>query len=521
MLDSKSTVDLKSKSVFERRFSAIFRWSQSQPQPCRLVPDPYHLTQSTTSGPTACEHYFSEASVRSDCLLVGDHVASSSLDPPQSYLTVAAFRYNEFEGKWFDECFQGDSDDMYTIAVDIGMCPSWRSLLTQDAFFELDFNGCGNGEVFRIEHVERLSYVHFNIHFKCSPHHHKSFLKWFEVFKKSAELLKQREEMQQMKDKKARDQSEKAFVEKKSSVPGFKEMKLSSFFFFRPFASESLGRFHASFEYLLEVCYLFCHLIAKGLLERYDHKSMQVDLREHLYDTVAFKYDDYQTFLRREGCILIYPTVVKFLRQADDRRMQLLDIMPFGAHLRDDATYKSCLTVANRVQDTLFLLKETLKNVLDYPIPDTLPPQCTPSELNPLDTNINMLHPRNSSALSHPLPTGYRFNHCYCYQNQRCESCMKHNQGCLRRSIYCFNSSIAEPTEVERNFEIFERFIDPFFVLPTLDDYDDLGKARDLRHLFLDLKRSLHSLELGFVCSFSKGVSLSWCFCVFVLYTNF
>jgi hypothetical protein len=80
---------------------------------------------------------------------------------------------------------------------------------------------------------------------------------------------------------------------------------------------------------------------------------------------------------------------------------------------------------------------------------------------------------------------------------------MRHNQRCLRRSIYCFNTDSTE--QVELNFEIFERFVDPFFVLPTLGDDHDLDK--DLRTLFSDLKRSVHSLELGFVCSFSNGLS--------------
>ena len=491
MLESESTLDLKSKSVFERRFSAIFRWSLSHSQPCRLVPDPYNLTQSAMTGPAVCEHYFSETSARADCLMVGDHIASSSLDPPQNYLTVSAFRYNEFEGKWIDECIQEGSE--YAIAVDISMCPSWRPLLTpQDSFFELDFNGCGHSEVFRIERVQQLSHVHFYVYFKCSLRHHKSFLKWFEVFQKE-KVTKRREQMQQIKDKVARDKLELDFVAEQNSVSGFKELKLSSFFFFRPFPCESLGRFHASFEYLLEVCYLFCHLIAKGLLERYDHHAMheryeQWPQHEHLYDTPVYLYDGYQKFLLHEGCSTIYPTVVKFLRQADDRRIQLLDVMPFGARFRDDATYKSCLTVANRVQDTLFLLKETLKNLWEGPIPSS-----NASDLNPLDFFIN------------PLPDDYRFNHCYCYQKRRCESCMRHNQRCLRRSIYCFNTDSTE--QVELNFEIFERFVDPFFVLPTLGDDHDLDKAPDLRHLFSDLKRSVHSLELGFVCSFSNGLS--------------
>jgi hypothetical protein len=426
------------KSIFETRFNAILRLKI---QPFQLVPDPYHLTQSSSSGPAFRQHYFPEASARADCLLVGDQVAASSLDVPHQYVILSSQSYGKSKEEW---CFKvGGSDDIYAIRVDIGLCPSWRSLLIKDNFFELDFDGRGNIEVFKIEDIEFLSHVQMHIHFKCSKHHHKAFLHSF-------------------------------------------KNKDTSMLLFRPFGCESLGRFHASFHYLLEICYSFCHIIGKGLLERHDHVKCQGAASQHNYDSPYFKYDDYEKFKKHEGCSLIYESVCKFLQEADTRRMRLLDFMPYGVQFRDDPTYKSCLSVANQVQDTLFLLKETFKNLFKLtasPSADPLTPQISSPAFE-----SNMHNQQNIDNFDREI------SH-------------RHNQRCMNRSICCYViQPIAEPEYYNnKTFESFERFVDPFFVLKTAGNEAD---PRDMRRLFANLNRSIHSLELGYVCSFSTGFSL-------------
>ena len=76
-------------NVLPESYHALVRWSQNQPQPCRLVPDPYNLSHVATSASTTAEHCFLESSARADCLVVGDYVASFSLDRPQSYTTIS------------------------------------------------------------------------------------------------------------------------------------------------------------------------------------------------------------------------------------------------------------------------------------------------------------------------------------------------------------------------------------------------------------------------------------------------
>jgi len=113
MLNFAVPSGLKSKIIFQKRYHALFRWSQNQPQPCRLVPDPYNLSHVATSASSAREHYFLESSARADCLVVGDYVASSSLDRPQSYMTVSACCKSKSNEKWVDECFKlGGTDDV-------------------------------------------------------------------------------------------------------------------------------------------------------------------------------------------------------------------------------------------------------------------------------------------------------------------------------------------------------------------------------------------------------------------------
>jgi hypothetical protein len=451
MLNFAVSIGLKSKTIFEKRYHAIFRWSQNQPQPCRLVPDPYNLSEFSTSTSLVREHYFLKSSARADCLVLGDHVASSSLDEPQSYMTISACCKSKSDDKWIDECFKlGGSDDTYALVVDIDSCPSWRSLLIKDNFFELDFDGCGSVEIFKVEDVEFLSHVRMHIHFRCPKHHH-TFLKWFDNKK-------------QNKDK-------------------------VSFFFLRPFGAESLGRFHASFQYLSELCYAFCHIIAKGLLERHDHHKFQGD--QHAYDLPYFKYKNYDEFKKHEGCSNIYKTILEFLVDADSCRMRLLDFMPFGLQFRDDPTYKSCLSIANQVQDTLFLLKETFK--------DLSLPQANGDIRNPLSP-------------PHLVFNGEAFTKCRSDpHNQRnveefdVQMSIRHNELCMNRGIHGF---VAVPRDdvigyVTQNFESFERFVDPFFVLRTIENQANL---RDMRRLFSNLKRSIHSLEMGHVCSFSSGL---------------
>jgi hypothetical protein len=441
--------DVKSKSISEIRFRAIIDGSRNQPQPSRLVPDPYVLTQTSKCGLAVREHYFLEDSARAGCLLVGDHVASFSLDTPQQYMLLGPISGSESHGNsMHDRCFKlGGSDDMHALRVDIASCPSWRSLLIKDNFFELDFDGCGRIEVFKIEDVESISHVEVHIHFKCSKLSHTSFLKWF-------------------KDK-------------------------SEFLLFRPFGSESLGRFHVSFQYLLEICYLFCHIIAKGLLERYDHVNYQKASNQHAYDSMEFKYDNYDLFKRIEGCKEIYECIHQFLQEADARRIRLLDFMPYGLQFRDDPTYKSCLFVANQVQDTLFLLKETFKNL--FPLKS--------SSLSSLSSDdVNALSPLNIDKRSED----FKFH----LHNQRNIDafertlCNRHNQRNMNRSICCY---VVNNDYDYLAFDSFERFIDPFFVLRTRT-VDSESSPRDMRRLFSHLKRSIHSLEMGYVCSFSTGL---------------
>ncbi len=425
------------KSIFETRFNAALRLKI---QPFQLVPDPYHLTQSS-SGPASRQHYFPEASARADCLLVGDHVAASSLDVPHQYVILANQSHGKSKEDW---CFKtGGSDDIYSIRVDIGLCPSWRSVLIKDNFFELDFDGRGNNEIFKIDDIEFLSHVQMHILFKCSKHHHKAFLHSF-------------------------------------------KNKDSSMVLFRPFGCESLGRFHASFHYLLEICYSFCHIIAKGLLDRHDHIKCQGSASQHAYDSPDFShgYDSYAKFNKHEGCHLIYDVVHRFLQEADARRMRLLDFLPYGVQFRDDPTYKSCLSVANQVQDTLFLLKETFKNLFK--------PTASSSGTiaNPLTLQIssaafelNLHNQQNIDAFDRDM------SH-------------RHNQRCMNRSICCYVSQKQPEDYVIKAFESFERFVDPFFVLQNADNQAD---HRDMRRLFANLNRSIYSLELGHVCSFSTG----------------
>lgn len=446
--------DVKSKSNSEIRFRAIVDGSRDQPQPCRLVPDPYVLTETSKSGVAVREHYFLEDCARAHCLAVGDHVASFSLDNPQQYMLLGPIPGSESRGNsMHDRCFKlGGSDDMHALKVDIGLCPSWRSLLIKDNFFELDFDGCGRIEIFKIEEVESISHVEVHIHFKCSKLNHTSFFKWFE------------------------DKSE--------------------FLLFRPFGSESLGRFHVSFQYLLEICYLFCHIIAKGLLERYDHVNYQRESNQHGYDSIEFNYDSYDSFKRIEGCKEIYESIHQFLQEANARRMRLLDFMPYGLHFRDDPTYKSCLFVANQLQDTLFLLKETFKNL--FPLKpssenvNALCPAFIPkSPLNigkrSEDFKSHLPNQRNVDAFDHTA-----FDHTLCH---------RHNQRNMNRSICCY---VYNDNYDEIAFDSFERFIDPFFVLHS--PLDSESSPRDMRRLFSHLKRSIHSLELGHVCSFSTGL---------------
>ena len=462
----------KSRSIFKTRFEAIFRWSQklsrTQPQPLRLVPDPYHLTQSYLPIPSVRDHYFLESSARSDCLLVGDHVASSSLDAPQNYMIVSAFRYSESLENWSDECFKlGGSDDMFAISVDIGSCPSWRQLFIKDNFFEIDFDGCGNIEFFKIEEVEFLSHVLVHLHFKCSKYHHKSFLKWYELVRDA------KPDMKRLKDKAARDKLEHEFIAMSQEKYGeFKKLKLTlnSFFFLRPLTVESLGRFHSSFQYLLEICYLFCHIIAKGLLERHDHPTCQGKGSAH-------SYENYENFLEQEGCKQIRATVSQFLEYADDRRMRLIDFMPYGLLFKDDPTYKSCLSVANQVQDTLFFLKETFKIL-------SPPPSLEP---NPLTIWLQTHPPQSGFLGMNSEEFDLSMSH-------------RHNQRFMQRSIH----RLVTKTSNHDVFDSLETFIDPFFASSRIKN---AGNPRDLRRLFYNMTRSVHSLDMGQVFSFSTGLS--------------
>ncbi len=470
----------KSRSIFKTRFEAIFRWSQklsrNQPQPLRLVPDPYHLTQSYLPIPSVRDHYFLESSARSDCLLVGDHVASSSLDAPQNYMIVSAFRYSESLENWSDECFKlGGSDDMFAISVDIGSCPSWRQLFIKDNFFEIDFDGCGNIEFFKIEEVEFLSHVLVHLHFKCSKYHHKSFLKWYELVRDA------KPDMKRLKDKAARDKLEHEFIAMSQEKYGeFKRLKLTlnSFFFLRPLTVESLGRFCSSFQYLLEICRLFCHIIAKGLLERHDHPTCQGTGSAH-------SYQDYPNFLTQEGCNQIDKTVSQFLEYADDRRMRLINFMPYGLQFKDDPTYKSCLSVANQVQDTLFFLKETFK-ILSPPS----------GSLDPLNLKPNPLTIWLPTP-PHPLQSGFNSEEFDLSMSHR------HNQRFMQRSIH----RAATKTSNHDVFDSFETFVDPFFASSRIQNAGNLRDPRDLRRLFYNMTRSVHSLDMGQVFSFSTGLS--------------
>jgi hypothetical protein len=74
----------------------------------------------------------------------------------------------------------------------------------------------------------------------------------------------------------------------------------------------------------------------------------------------------------------------------------------------------------------------------------------------------------------------------------------RHNQRFLHRCIY---RSLTKDINQEV-FDSFETFIDPFFassqiIIP--------GNSRDLRRLFSNLTRSINSLEMGQVYSFSSG----------------
>ena len=188
---------------------------------------------------------------------------------------------------------------------------------------------------------------------------------------------------------------------------------------------------------------------------------------------------------------MIYQTVREFLLGADSCRMRLLDFMPCGLHFRDDPTYKSCLFVANQVQDILFFLKETFK--------DLSLPQAIENAKNPLSP-------------SHLLFNGEAFKKCSSdlHHQQNVEEfdlrmSIRHNQLCMNRGIHGF---VAVPTDdiigyVTQTFESFERFVDPFFVLRTVENQ---ANPRDMRRLFSNLKRSIHTLEMGHVCSFSSGL---------------
>ncbi len=470
----------RSSSIFKTRFHAIYSWSRSQQQPLRIVPDPYHLTQTTSVGSSVREHDCLGTSAQSDCLLVGDHIASSSLDASQNYMIISAFRFDESLEKFIDECFKvGGSDDIYALSVDISCCPSWRQLLIKDGFFELDFDGCGNSEIFKIEEVEFLSHTHIILHFKCSQHHHKSFLKWFDLVSSTKSDIKA------AKDRATRDKLELEFIQTSLEKYGdFKNLKLTlnSFFFLRPFTCKNLGRFHASFQYLLEICYLFCHIIAKGLLERHDHYKCQGQTSVHAFDSPVFKYHDYDGFLLHEGCFLIHATVSRFLQQADDRRMRLLDFMPYGLQFRNDPTYKSCLSLANQVHDLLFLLKESFK---------ILSPLHTHGDSHGEGNPLRLWFPRDPS----PYQSGIN-----------CQTLSaRHNQQCFHRCIHRFVSKDIN----QEVFDSFEMFIDPFFASSQSQIH---GSSRDLRRLFCNMTRSIHSLDLGQVFSFSSGLLFHYMF---------
>jgi hypothetical protein len=283
----------------------------------------------------------------------------------------------------------------------------------------------------------------------------------------------------------ARDKVELEFMHTSQDKYGdFKHLKLqlNSFFFIRPFTCENMGRFHASFQYLLEICYLFCHIIARGLLERHDHPKCQGHSSMHSYDSPAFKYGDYEGFLLHEGCHLINATVSQFLQHADDRRMRLLYFMPHGSQFRNDSTYKSCLSVANQVQDVLFLLKETFK---------ILSPFQTPVDFHG-ENNLLRLWVSRDPTLLQPSQHGINSEEFDLMMSQR------HNQRCFHRCIHRFVSK-----EINQEmFDSFETFIDPFFASSQIEIP---GNSRDLRRLFSNMTRSIHSLDMGQVFSFSSG----------------
>jgi hypothetical protein len=262
---------------------------------------------------------------------------------------------------------------------------------------------------------------------------------------------------------------------------------LYPFVFFRPFGCESLGRFHASFQYLLELCYLFCHIVAKGLLERHDHVKCQSESFDHAYDSRHFSYDCYEKFLVHEGCSQIFVSLVQFLQQADDRRMRLLDLLPSGTLFRDDPTYKSCLFIANQVQDTLFLLKETFKNVFSV----------FPEQLNSRK-GIELPNPFCFFSDVVSNDDKYRFKSREFDDKIR----FRHNQLPLLRSIYDHGGLGVS----EEAFQSFKRFVDPYFIL----HFDGSGSnPRSMHDFFSHLKRSIYSLEMGHVCSFSTGLFFS------------
>ncbi len=452
-------LDTLSLNPFQARFEAMLKVSK----PFQLLPDPYRLIQSSSCGAAFREHYFLETSARADCLLVGDHVAASSLDTHQQYLKIDSFQlYSKSHGVL---------NDMFVLDINIGSCPSWRSLLIKDNFFELDFDGRGNVEIFKIEEIECLSHYQLHLHFKCSRYHHNSFFKGFDFFEKNK---------YQQHDKKI------------TTDPQYTQPHL-----FRPFGCESLGRFHSSFQYLSEICRLFCHIIAKGLLERHDHVKCQDVDPQHLYDSPDFKYDCYDTFKVNEGCNLIYESVHNFLLEADTRRMRLLYLLPYGLQYRDDPTYISCLFFADQVQDTLFLIKETFKELFKKPPSPLSPPfkspTTPPSPPNPLSVSFLPKEPCEKVKLNqHNQNNIDEFDDII---SQR------HNQRCMNRSICCYVEGDSVDHDI-KVFESFKQFVDPFFVLHSSDSE---AHPRDLRRLFSNLKRSIYSLELGHVCSFSTG----------------
>ena len=116
-------------------------------------------------------------------------------------------------------------------------------------------------------------------------------------------------------------------------------------------------------------------------------KCQDVD-PQHIYDSPDFKYDDYDAFKENEGCSLIYESIYNFLLEADTRRMRLLYLLPYGLQYRDDPTYISCLFLADQVQDTLFLIKETFKELFLPTVPPTPP--------NPLSVSFLPKEPAQS-----------------------------------------------------------------------------------------------------------------------------